>query len=231
MLCVTPKIHGALGDLAVTESDPQTFALLPHLSKDPALQTGSCKCTPNSRLFIMHCHRIIPQPPPSPPAHVPPVSSPHPLMLLLALHPIAPLRYQSTAMRLAPAPSSSQTTPHRPCPGATPRQRWPGCHAGRTDRQTGRQTDMQPCDFSVILESILSNFAICPGGNDGSVELICRLLALLRLYRTSFWSRMQARVCSPLELRGVSIQAPGSHHSIMGYCVSDTRRQVQNTSK
>lgn len=152
-------------------------------------------------------------------------------MLLLALHPIAVLRYQSTAMRLAPASPSSQTTPRRPCPGATPRQRWPGRHAGRMDGQTGRQTDTRPCDFSVILESILSNFAICPGGNDGSVELICRLLALLRLYRTSFWSRMQARVCSPLELRGVSMQAPGSHHSIMGCCASDIERRVQNTSE
>lgn len=99
------------------------------------------------------------------------------------------------------------------------------------DRQTGEQTHTRPCDFSVILESILSNFAICPGGSDGSVELICRLLALLRLYRTSFWSRMQAWVCSPLELRGVSMQAPGSHHSIMGYCVSDIQRDMRNTSE
>lgn len=97
------------------------------------------------------------------------------------------------------------------------------------DRQTSEQTDTQPCDFSVILESILSNFAICLGGSDGSAELICRLLALLQLYRTSFWSRMWARVCGPLELRGVSMKAPGSHHSIMGYCVFDIERHMQNT--
>lgn len=125
----------------------------------------------------------------------------------------------------------SQTTAGRPCPGATPWRRWPGFHAGRTDRQSGRQTDMRPCDFSVILESILSNFAICPGGNDGSVELICRLLALLQLYRTSFWSGMQARVCSPVELRGVSIQEPGSLHSITGSCVSDIQRHVHILSQ
>lgn len=38
MLCVTPKIHGALGDSVVAESAPQTFALLPHLSKESAVR-------------------------------------------------------------------------------------------------------------------------------------------------------------------------------------------------
>lgn len=45
---------------------PQTFVLLPHLSEDPELQTGPGRCTPNSRLFITHCHRIIPKPTPPP---------------------------------------------------------------------------------------------------------------------------------------------------------------------
>lgn len=146
MLCVTPKIHGALGDSAVAESAPQTFALLPHLSKDPVLQTGSCRCTPNSRLFIMHCHRTgsFPSYTPTNTTHPPTFASPRPPMLLLALHLIAALRYQSTAMRLAPSLSSFQTTLRCPCPDTTPQQRWPGCHAGRTggrmDRQAGRQT-------------------------------------------------------------------------------------------
>ena len=218
--------------------------LLKHLlSSHISLRTRRYKLAPADALQIAGCSSCIviesfPSYSPhwqSPCPCRPPLPSPLPPMLLLALHPIAVLRYQSTAMRLAPASPSSQTTPRRPCPGTTPRQRWPGCHAGRMDgqtgRQAGRQTDTRPCDFSVILESILSNFAICPGGNDGSVELICRLLALLRLYRTSFWSRMQARVCSPLELRGVSIEAPGSHHSIMGCCVSDTKRLTRNTSE
>lgn len=192
----------------------------------------------------MHCHRAgsFPSYPSlnNPLAHVtPPSSTPQsrPPMLLLALHPIAALRYQSTAMRLAPASSPSQTAPPRPLPRRHTQAKdgrdaiRDGRMGGRMDRQTGEQTHTRPCDFSVILESILSNFAICPGGSDGSVELICRLLALLRLYRTSFWSRMQAWVCSPLELRGVSMQAPGSHHSIMGYCVSDIQRDMRNTSE
>lgn len=157
------------------------------LAPADALQVAGC----SSRIVIEQAHSLAPPSSflKSPLPMYPPVSSLSPLMLLLALHPIAALRYQSTAMRLAPASSSSQTTPCCPCPGATPQQRWPGRMVVRMDRQAGRQTDTQPCDFSVILESILSNFAICPGGSDGSVELICRLLALLRLYRTSFWSR------------------------------------------
>ena len=47
---------------------PQTFVLLPHLSEDPELQTGPSRCTLNSRLFITHCHRILPNPPPPPSA-------------------------------------------------------------------------------------------------------------------------------------------------------------------
>lgn len=68
---------------------------------------------------------------------------------------------------------------------------------GESSRQTVEQTDVQPCDFSVILESILSNFAICLGGSDGSAELICRLLALLRLYRTSFLEQDAGPVVQP----------------------------------
>lgn len=85
----------------------------------------------------------------------------------------------------------------------------------QSDRQ--EQTDTWPCDFSVILESILSNFAICPGGSDGSAELICRLLALLGLYRTSSWSGMQARCCSPVEPRGAAVHGDASrrfHHAL-----------------
>jgi len=215
------------------------------LSSHISLRTLRYKLAPADALQIAGCSSCIvieqahsPATPPStiPAAHVTPPSPSSLLMLLLALHPAAALRYQSTAMRLAPASLSSQATPPRPRSGATPKQRWVRCHdmrdgrmGRRMDRQTSEQTDTQPCDFSVILESILSNFAICQGGSDGSVELICRLLALLRLYRTSFWSRMRARVCSPLELRGVSVQAPGSHHSIMGYRVSDMERKMLNT--
>ena len=134
---------------------PQTFALLLHLSKDPALQTGSRRCTPNSRLFIMHCHRgYYPPPPPLPPPP-PPFSSPHPLMFLLALHPIAARRYQSTATRLAPSASSSQTTQRCTLPRHHTRQRWLEYHAGRAggkNGQTGRQADRHPamwfqCNF------------------------------------------------------------------------------------
>lgn len=85
----------------------------------------------------------------------------------------------------------------------------------QSDRQ--EQTDTWLCDFSVILESILSNFAICPGGSDGSAELICRLLALLGLYRTSSWSGMQARCCSPVEPRGAAVHGDASrrfHHAL-----------------
>lgn len=122
--------------------------------------------------------------------------------------------------------------PLRFCPATTPQQRWLGEVGGGgcpSDRQ--EQTDTRPCDFSVILESILSNFAICPGGNDGSAELICRLLALLRLYRTSFWSGMQARRCSPVELRGAAVHGAGSRHSIMAYLVSDIRQRAQTEGK
>lgn len=59
------------------------------------------------------------------------------------------------------------------------------------------------------------------------MELICRLLALLRLYGTSFWSTMQARVRSPVQPRGVSVQALGSQHSIMSYCLSLTVKHIQ----
>lgn len=126
--------------------------LLKHLlSSHISLRTPRYKLAPTDALQIAGCSSCIViesfpsyNPPPtttSPTAHVAPLSSPRPPMLLLALHPIAVLRYQSTTMRLAPASSSSQTTPRRPCPGATPQQRWPGCHAGRADGQTGRQTD------------------------------------------------------------------------------------------
>lgn len=135
MLCVTPKIHGALGDSAVAESAPQTFALLPHLSKDPALQTGSCRCTPNSRLFIMHCHRNIPPP-------TIPLSSPRPPMLLLALHPSAAIRYQSTAMRLAGSGffiiPNNAALPLPRCHTQAKMAGMPCGTDGRTDRQAGK---------------------------------------------------------------------------------------------
>lgn len=179
----------------------------------------------------MHCHRTGSFPCCSlPSTHLTPPPSSFP-MLLLALHPVVALWYQSAATRLAPASSPSQTTPASPLPRRHTQAETDGCHAmwdcriGARKGQTVRQTDVQPCDFSVILESILSNFAICLGGSAGSAELICRLLALLRLYRTSFWSGMQALFCSPLQLRGVPTQAPGSQHSII--CL--TERHVQNT--
>lgn len=93
-------------------------------------------------------------------------------------------------MRLALAPSHRRPKQCRYASAQPPHPSKDGSGGvGGGISQTGReQTDARLCDFSVILESILSNFAICPGGNDGSAELICRLLALLRLYRTSFWN-------------------------------------------
>lgn len=148
MLCVTPKIHGALGDSAVAESAPQTFALLPHLSKDPVLQTGSCRCTPNSRLFIMHCHRTgsfpsyTPHPPTTTHHHQHPHSLPH--IHRCSCWPYIPSQRSDINqrqwgwLRLSHHP---QTTPRCPCPDATPQQRWLGYRAGqageRMDRQTG----------------------------------------------------------------------------------------------
>lgn len=76
--------------------------------------------------------------------------------------------------------------------------------AGQRSDRMNRQADKQPRDFSVILESILSNFAICPGGSSGSMELICRLLPLLQLYRTSFWSR----------LRGLGVEPTGAERRV-----------------
>lgn len=132
----------------------------------------------------------------------------------LALAPVSITAVPNNAATLLP----SHHTPAKMAPGGVP-----------SDRQ--KQTDTRPCDFSVILESILSNFAICPGGNDGSAELICRLLALLRLYRTSFWSGMQARRCSPVELRGAAVHGAGSRHSIMAYLVSDIHQRAQTEGK
>lgn len=130
MLCVTPKIHGAVGDSAVAESAPQTFALLPHLSKDSALQTAFCRCTPNSRLFIMHCHRIAPPTP---------VSS--------ADAPAGPTSHRSALISINSneVGSSFLIIPNNtasPLPSRhTQARRWSGCHAGRTDRRKNGQTD------------------------------------------------------------------------------------------
>lgn len=193
--------------------------LLKHLlSTHISPRTLRYKLAPADALQIAGCSSCIvieqARSPATPPTR--PLFSPRPPMLLLALHPVAELRYQSTAMRLArpssSCPKNNSDVPASPARATTPCGRRPLVGA---DRQTERQTNTWPCDFRIILESILSNFAICPGGSDGSVELICRLLALLQLYRTSFWSGMQGWVCSPLELRGVSIQASGSPHSII----------------
>lgn len=64
-----------------------------------------------------------------------------------------------------------------------------------------------------------------------AAELICRLLALLRLYRTSFWSGMQAHWCSPVELIGAAVHRAGSRRSIMVYLVSDIPYLVQTEIK
>lgn len=175
-----------------------------------ALQIGGC----SSCIVIEQARSFTHSNPPAPtPSFLPALTPSLSLLAGLTSHRSSPVSINSN--------EAGSSFPTFPAGIATPKWRWAGPHGtdwrmgGRIDRKTGAQTDMQPCDFSVILESILSNFAICLGGSDGSVELICRLLALLRLYRTSFWSGMQARVCGPLELRGLSMRAPCSHHSII----------------
>lgn len=194
---------------------PQTFVLLPHLSEDPELQTGPSRCTPSSRLFITHCHRMVPKPPPPP--------------TLLSTDVDAGSASRQISIGGDEAASGSGSITAVPNNAATllPSRHTPAKMARGVQSDGQEQTDTWPCDFSVILESILSNFAICPGGSDGSAELICRLLALLRLYRTSFWSGMPARWCSPVELRGAAVHGAGSRRSITVYLESDIRKAVQ----
>lgn len=140
---------------------PQTFVLLPHLSEDPELQTGPSRCTPNSRLFITHCHKIIPKSPPPP------------TLLSTNVNVGAMSRHRaliSISSNEAGSVSDSGSITTVPNNAATllPSHHTPAkmAQGDQSDRQ--EQTDTWPCDFSVILESILSNFAICPGGKDGS---------------------------------------------------------------
>lgn len=216
--------------------------LLKHLfSSHISLRTRCYKLAPAHALQIAGCSSciVIERPPPSsiPPLHSDPLLCLVQPMLLLALHPTAQLRYQSTAMRLARVSLiTADLCCLAPRPGTTPKRGWVPRHAmwdradrweKWPDRQSSRQ-DTQPCDFRVILESILSNFAICLGGSDGSAELICRLLALLRLYGTSFLERDAGPGCVAQRSRGVSVQALGSRHSINSYCLSLAEKHIQN---
>lgn len=202
--------------------------LLKHLfSSHISLRTWSSKLAPADALRIAGCSsRIVIESFPSRPTPHPPPSCP----------PSTDVNAGSTSRHCAlisissnEAGSGSGSISAVPNNAATllPSHHTPAKMARGVPSDRQEQTDTWPCDFSVILESILSNFAICPGGNDGSAELICRLLALLRLYRTSFWSAMQARWCSPVELRGAAVHGAGSRHSIMVYLVSDICKLVR----
>ncbi|XP_026149968.1 zinc finger protein ZFPM2-like [Mastacembelus armatus] len=127
------------------------------LSSHISLRTRHYKLAPADALQIAGCSSCIVieqahSPAPPPPSQIPlpmypPVSSSSLLMLLLALHPIAALGYQSTAMRLALTSSSSQTTlpmsmRHTPAKmsGMPCGTDW--CKDGQTDRQADRHPAM-----------------------------------------------------------------------------------------
>lgn len=198
--------------------------LLKHLfSSHISLRTRSSKLAPADALRVAGCSsRIVIERFPSRP-HPPPSCPP---MLMLALRPVGAAPISIGGGEAASGSGSITAVPNN---AATllPSRHTPAKMARGVQSDGQEQTDTWPCDFSVILESILSNFAICPGGSDGSAELICRLLALLRLYRTSFWSGMPARWCSPVELRGAAVHGAGSRRSITVYLESDVRKAAQ----
>lgn len=122
-----------------------------HISPRSRRYASSCRCTPNSRLFIMHCHRAgsFPSYPSlnNPPAHVTPPR------LSSADAPAGPTSHCSAPISINSneAGSSFLNVPNSaawpPCPGATPKQKMAGMPSGMdgwveewTDRQASRHT-------------------------------------------------------------------------------------------
>lgn len=119
-----------------------------HISLRSRQYASSCRCTPNSRLFIMHCHRAgsFPSYPSlnNPPAHVTP---PPPPPISSADAPAGPTSHCSALISINSneAGSSFLTVPNStaspPAQAPHPSKRWPGCHPGRTDGWKNGPTD------------------------------------------------------------------------------------------